>query len=93
MYNPSKKTLSDQIYYLGSAKKAADYEKTTEILNSYIKKTFNFGSDIRIALENLEAYDMDKHKPSFVYSKDVIEDVKTSENRQSEIEFKAKFDA
>jgi hypothetical protein len=93
MYKPSKKTLSDYIYYVGSAKQAVDYEKTTEFLINYIKKTFNFGSDIGTALESLEAYDMDKHKPTLECSKNTNEDVKTAENRQYEIEFKAEFDA
>jgi hypothetical protein len=33
----SKKTLSDRIHYLGSAKQAADYETTTNFLINHIK--------------------------------------------------------
>ena len=57
-YKPSKKTLADQIYYLGSAKQAADFETTTEFLINHIKKTFNFGNDIGTALENYEEFDI-----------------------------------
>jgi hypothetical protein len=53
-YKPLKKTLEDNIYYLGSAKQAADYESTTEFLFNHIKKTFNFGGDIGTVLETLE---------------------------------------
>ena len=48
-YKPSKKT-SDHMYYLGSAKQAADFETTTEFILNHIKKTFNFGNDIATAL-------------------------------------------
>jgi hypothetical protein len=60
-YKPSKKTLADNIYYLGSAKQVADYETTTDYLINHIKKTFNFGNDIGTALEELEEYDMTKN--------------------------------
>jgi hypothetical protein len=41
-----KKSVNDYNYYLGSAKQASDYETTTEFLINYIKKTFDYGSDI-----------------------------------------------
>ena len=47
----SNKSLSDYIYYLGSAKQAADYETTTCLIRNHIKKAFNFGNDIAKALE------------------------------------------
>jgi hypothetical protein len=40
------KSVDDYYYYLGSAKQASDYEMTTEFLINYIKKTFDYGSDI-----------------------------------------------
>jgi hypothetical protein len=52
-YKPAKKTLSESIYYLGSARQAADYGKTTVFLINRIKKKFNFGNDIGTALEDL----------------------------------------
>jgi hypothetical protein len=53
---PLKKTLSESIYYLGSAKQAADYETTTDFLINHIKKRFNFGNSIGMCLETLEDY-------------------------------------
>jgi hypothetical protein len=41
-----KKSVNDYNYYLGSAKQASDYEMTTDFLINYIKKTFDYGSDI-----------------------------------------------
>jgi hypothetical protein len=49
-YKPSKKTLSDHIYYLGSAKQAADYDTTTDFILNHIIKTIIFGNDITTAL-------------------------------------------
>ena len=92
-YKPSKKTLADQIYYLGSAKQAADFETTTEFLINHIKKTFNFGNDIGTALENYEEFDISVHKPTLQTSNSTDDDIKTAENKQFEIEFKAEFDA
>jgi hypothetical protein len=92
-YKPSKKTLSDNIYYLGSAKQAADYETTTDYLINHIKKTFNFGNDIGNALENLDEYDIETHRPSLNFSTSTDDDTKEAENRQYEIEFKEEFAA
>jgi hypothetical protein len=72
-----KKTLSDYQYYLGSAKQASDYEKTTEFLINYIRKTFTFGNDIGTALEELQPYDMTPHHPTLMASNST--DVKTKE--------------
>ena len=64
----SKKSVSDYIYYVGSAKQAADYESTTDFLINFIKKTFDFGNDIGTALENLEEFDILKYKLVLYYS-------------------------
>ena len=93
-YKPSKKSLSDYIYYLGSAKQAADYETTTEFLINHIKKTFSFGIDIGTALETPEnVYSVDQHKPTLQFSKNKNDDVKEAENKQFEIEFKEDYSA
>jgi hypothetical protein len=63
---PSKKTLSNYVYYLGSAKQAADYETTTKYLINHIKKTFPFGNDIATALEDLENYNIEQRKPTLL---------------------------
>ena len=41
-YKPLKKTLSDHMFYLGSAKQAADFETTTEFILNHIKKEIQF---------------------------------------------------
>jgi hypothetical protein len=92
-YQPSKKTISDYVFYLGSAKQAADFETTKEFLINHIKKTLDFSNDIGTALEKLEQFDVNKHKPTLQYSKKTNDDAKAAENEQFKIEFKAEYDA
>jgi hypothetical protein len=79
-YKPIKKTLADYMYYLGSAKQAADYDNTTEYLINYINKTFIFGHDIASLLETFTGYNMEKHKPSLRASSPEDEMVAEIEN-------------
>jgi hypothetical protein len=92
-YKPIKKTLADYMYYLGSAKQAADYDNRTEYLTKYINTTFIFGHDIASLLETLTGYDMEKHKQSLRASTSEDEMVAEIENKQFQIEFKAEFDS
>jgi len=85
---PTGKTqLSDYMYYLGSAKQAADFEMTTEYLVNYIKGSFDFGDDIGTALEKLEPFDASTHKPKLKASKKTNDKAKGAENRQFQIKF------
>jgi hypothetical protein len=62
-YKPSKKTLADSIYFIGSPKQAADYQKATDFIINHITKTFDLGNDIATALSNDEGIhcDTDQH--------------------------------
>jgi hypothetical protein len=65
-YNHSEKKkhhVTDFTYHLGSAKQASDYETATEFLINYIKKTYNYGNDIGLSLEELEPVDASSWKP------------------------------
>jgi hypothetical protein len=66
---PVKKTLANHVYFNGSAKQAADYQTTTDYILNYITKTFEFGSDIALALKHHKPYGMDKHKPKLQSTK------------------------
>ena len=60
-FKPTKRTLADNVYYLGSAKQASDYESITEFLINYIKKTFTYGMDIGTVLESLQELDLNEY--------------------------------
>ena len=52
----------------------------------------DFSNDIGTALEELELFDINKHKPTLQYSKKKDDDAKEAENDQFKIEFKAEYD-
>jgi hypothetical protein len=64
-----RKTLEDHVYLNGSAKQSANYQTKTDYIINHITKTFEFGSDIAIALKHRKPYDIDKHKPKLQSSK------------------------
>jgi len=60
-----KKTkLEDNVYYLGSATQASDYETTTSFIISHIIKTYTRGLDIAEALAKLEELDFASLTPT-----------------------------
>ena len=75
-----KKSINDYSYYLGSAKQASDYENTTEYLINYIKKVFDYGSDIGIALKSLEPINTSVWKPRMQVSIATTEEDWAAEN-------------
>jgi hypothetical protein len=93
-YKPSKKTLSDHIYYLGSAKQAADYDTTTDFILNHIVKTFTFGNDIAKALSDKKPYNMDLHRPLLLIADSKLtKEEQAAHTRQHNMEFKAEYDA
>jgi hypothetical protein len=73
------------IYYLGSAKQAADYETTTDFIKN-----------IATALDTLEAYDMVQHRPTLEKEDKItlqMDDEREVFNKQHKMEFKAEYDA
>ena len=49
-----KKSPSEWLYFIGSARQAADYEALTNYLINYIQQNFDFGDDIANAIVNQE---------------------------------------
>ena len=86
---PHKKSLQDCQCHLGSAKQASDCQQATEFIVNHIKKVFEYGADVRSALEELKAVDMNKPKPKLQVSNESDAAVKAAEDGQFEMEFKA----
>jgi hypothetical protein len=89
----TKKGLTDYNYYLGSARQVSDYETTTEFLIKYIKKTFNYRSNIGQALKELKEVDTDPWKPTLNQSRAADAAIQAIKNKQFKMEFKADYDA
>jgi hypothetical protein len=92
-YKPVKKNVSDYMHFLGSACQAAEYESSTEFLINLINQTFELGNDVGTALERKGEFNIEEYKPKLTVSTNEDERDRISEDRQFEIEFKAKFDA
>ena len=60
---PRLNGLKDHIYQIGSASKANDYETVTNFIINHIMTTFDEGADVTTALENLQPFDIESHKP------------------------------
>eukprot|EP00978_Attheya_sp_CCMP212_P012569 scaffold31431_cov54-Attheya_sp.AAC.1 len=87
-----KKTIADYNYYIGSSKQESDYEITTEFVINHIKKTFEYGHNIRTALKLLELMDKLKDKPKLAVSKDSDANTKIQEQKQFDMEFNADYE-
>ena len=83
-----RKTLADHVYSIGSAKHASDYSVITQFIINHIRKSYEFGDDIRDALENRRDITLEPPK-----LKQVSEDAdnKELEERQNEYLFKAQI--
>ena len=55
--------LKDNVYTVGDAKQADQYNKTTESIVNYIQRTYDEGQDVKDALVALEHVDMDQYRP------------------------------
>ena len=91
-YIKKKKTLEDHYFYVGSSKQASDFEVTYEFLVNYIKRTYDRGNDIAEALRTLKLPNKDLWKPSLEVSLSSDDADEKRENRQFELDYKAKYD-
>jgi hypothetical protein len=90
--SPKKESPSDFTYYLGSAQQASDYEIATEFFINFIRKTYDYGNDIRQVLDTLTEPNTGGWKKNLEVSISTDADTKAAENKQFEIEFKADYD-
>ena len=86
-----KKSLSDYMYYLGSAKQASDYQVTTAYLINHIQKIFDLSEAIGDTLRNEELVNTDKWKPELEVSTNTDDNNGAAENKMFELEYKIKY--
>ena len=87
-----KKGINDYQFYIGTNKQASEYETASEFVINYIKRTFDRGNDIAETLRTLSIQETEKWMPELKMSNETDEAIKTKENRQYELEYKAKLD-
>jgi hypothetical protein len=86
-----KKTLEDYYFYLGSAKQASNYESAADFIINHIKKEYDRGRDIAESLRELAIPKTDLWMPTLKASSDTEPAVQALENKQYEMEYKAKL--
>ena len=87
-----KKSIEDYVYYVGSARQASDYEITTEFVINHIRKTYTDGENIATALETLEDLDVNEWKPTIETSVELDDQIRATEQKQFDIEYKMEYD-
>ena len=86
-----KKTLEDYYFYLGSAKQASNYATAADFIINHIKKEYDRGRDIAESLRELEIPDINLWMPTLRASTNPDTTIQVLENKQYEMEYKAKL--
>eukprot|EP00957_Ditylum_brightwellii_P202236 15329226-Ditylum_brightwellii.AAC.1 len=86
------KSIQDSVFYIGSSKQASDFKMTYKYVINHIKMTFERGNDIAEMLRNLRRPDLSHWRPTLSVSTNANADVKSQENKQFKMEFKAELD-
>ena len=87
-----KKELKDHRYYLGTAARSSEYQKTTDFIVNHIKKEFDNSGDITSALRNLQEYDFSKYRPLLKLSDSSDPAIKLEEDEQRKIEYASDYE-
>eukprot|EP00978_Attheya_sp_CCMP212_P021527 scaffold62955_cov70-Attheya_sp.AAC.1 len=87
-----KTTITDYVFHIGSAKQASEFETMSEFVINYIRKMYEYSSDIGNALDSLEPMNKNKEKPKLKVSIAATESVKASDAEQFSMEFRADYD-
>ena len=86
-----KKSMSDYVYYIGSARQASDYVTVTNYIINYIRRTYDKGNDIATALEKLEEVDFTSREPQLKISKKTDQAEKAREDKQFEKQYEIEY--
>ena len=88
----TKKSIIDYQFYIGTNKQALEYENASEFMINYIKRNFDCGNDIAETLRTLKTQNIDNWMPTLKMSISEDQELVKRENRQFEVEYKAKLD-
>ena len=86
-----KKMLEDYYFYVGSVKQASNYELAADFIINHIKKEYDRGRDIAESLCELQAPTINDWMPMLVAITSTVPATEITENKQNEMEYKAKL--
>ena len=90
---PTKKTLADHVYTVGSAKQASEYQTNTKFILNHIAITFKEGHDIATALKERTEMNFSTLMPQMKQSESTDKTVKAIEQEQFKILYQAEIKA
>lgn len=88
----AKKSITDYMFYIGTATQAADYETTAAFIINHIKKTFTRGNDIAESLRMLQEPITELWKPDPEENLETDEEKKKLKAKLIDMEHKARLD-
>ena len=91
-YTSKRNTLADHIFNVGTAKQASEFVTAKLFLINYIRRTFDMGEDIALALENYKELDLDAIAPKINVSRSKDDEVKAAESAQYAEQCKVDYD-
>ena len=86
-----KKSINDYWYFLGGPKQASEYDNTTSYIINHIRKTYNDGKPIALALEDFKAFNTSVWLPGREYSMKSEDDEATKENEEFDRVYNSKL--
>jgi hypothetical protein len=86
-----KKTIEYYYFYIASVKQASNYETTADFITNHIKKEYARGCDIAESLQELKLPHTTTWMPNLRASTATDAAIQAIENRQYEMEYKAKL--
>ena len=87
----TKKSLTDYIFYLGSAKQASNYETAMDFIINHMKKTYKYGSNLAMAIREGAKAGTNAWKPSLQVSLKTNSIMAANEDKQFAIEFELDY--
>ena len=88
----SKKSINDQVFQISTNKQALEYKTTAEFVINYIKRIFEHGNNIAETLQTLKNQITERWMPSLKMSAAIDQTIQSRENKQYELEYKARLE-
>ena len=85
----SRKTLAENIFYVGANNQQTDYLEIKKFITNHIKQKYQYGEDIGTAIETLTDTDLTKYKPKLEVSTESDATLKQTEDEENKMIYQA----